>query len=107
MKRGFIETVISRIYFFNNIEISNNQLVTNIQLALLDWNHDSFISEGHSYVRKLYGKGKKGDIIIAARLPEQKQVVDALVKCSKGLSEFIKTEIGIEEFFSQRRPDKE
>jgi hypothetical protein len=99
IKGGFIQEFLQNKSYFENIKISKNQLITNIHSALLDWNHDSFISEGHSYIRSLYANLKKSDIIISKRLQEQKQVVDALIECSKGLSEFIKKDIGIEEFF--------
>ena len=67
--------------------------------ADINWNHERFISEGHSYVRSLYSNRQESNIVISERLSEQKQIVDDLVRCSKELSGFIKKHIGIEEFF--------
>ena len=99
IKGGFIQEVLRNISYFRKIEISKNQLIANIQSELLNWNHEKFISEGHSYVRSLYENGEKSNIVISERLSEQKQIVDDLVQCSKELSGFIKKHIGIEEFF--------
>jgi len=99
MKRGFIQEVLRTVSYLRNIEISKNQLIVNIQSELLNWNHEKFISEGHSYLRSLYNNREKRNIVISERLSEQKEIVDDLVQCSKGLSRFIKKHIGIEEFF--------
>ena len=99
MKRGFIQEVLRSISYFNNIKISKNQLTTNIQSVLLNWNHERFTSEGNSYLRSLYDNRKKSNIVISERLSDQRQIVDDLLQCSKELSGFIKKQIGIEEFF--------
>ena len=99
MKRGFIQEVLRSISYFNKIKISKNQLTTNIQSVLLNWNHERFISEGNSYLRSLYDNRKKSNIVISERLSDQRQIVDDLLQCSKELSGFIKKQIGIEDFF--------
>ena len=99
IKGGFIQEVIRTFSLFKNIRISKNQIIGSVEPALLDWNHDRFIIEGLSYVRTLQESYKTSDVVISERLSDQRQVVDDLVECSKRLSEFIKTQIGIEEFF--------
>ena len=97
IKGGAIEQVLFMINRFGKIKLVKNQPVIQTYADLQDWSHDIFVKEGKPYVNQLLIMGREAKVSILGRQREQEQVVNELIECSKKLSDFIKSQIGIED----------
>jgi len=77
--------------------ISNKGFTATIQTALLNWNHQKFVTEGESYLRELGRHSKKASLVLSDHLQEQKEVIEGLALCSKNFSEFLKEHVAIQD----------
>ena len=97
LKCGVIGNMVSMLQHNDNIEISGHQLLASLNPALLNWNHEKFLHEGHSYVKYLNISSVKSKVKISNHMQEQRAIVRALIECSKQLSTFIKSQISLED----------
>lgn len=95
IKRGVISNMVLAVRAYENIQISRSRLVASLSPALLTWDHEKFLREGHSYLRSLTLSPDRKKFVISDRLKEQQAIVDSLMQCSKQLSGFIRSEIGL------------
>ncbi len=101
LKGGFIQEVVRRFHSFEQVELINNEIT--IKTKLLEWNHDTFLEKGHSYLTELEKGLKKASIPISNRQQEQEQIVKALINCSSELSEFIKSQVKVEDVIIRKK----
>lgn len=65
--------------------------------AIYEWGHDKFIEKGDSYADQILLQTKKKQISVFERMDEQEKIVSELAECSKELSDFIKSQMDIED----------
>lgn len=75
--------------------ISKDGFTLTIQTALLNWDHQKFITGGESYLRELGRRSKKASLVLSDHLQEQKEVIEALVMCSNDFSKFLKEHVSL------------
>ncbi len=97
-KGGFLSDLVRH---FEEIKVTKNQVT--IKAVLIDWNHEAFIEQGHSYLRQVERSSKRSTVPISNRIDNQKQIVDALIECSKEMSDLIKKQIKIEDVVIRKR----
>jgi hypothetical protein len=97
-KGGFIAHLV---HHFEDIKLIKNQIT--IKSVLIDWNHEAFIEEGHAYLRQLERSSKRSTVPISNHIDNQKQIIDALIECSKEMSDLIKKQIKIEDVVIRKR----
>jgi hypothetical protein len=90
IKGGAIEHLIFDLYRLDEKRLSCTDS------AMYEWNHDRFIEEGRSYTDQILWHTKKR-ISIFERIEEQEGIVFKLAECSKELSDFIKSQMDIED----------
>jgi len=96
-KASLINHIILAIWDAGKPKMSEHGLMISVHSALLDWNHERFLHDGRSYLMQLSRHGRKTKLFLAKHIEEQKQIIESLHQCSMRLSEFIKTQIKIEE----------
>lgn len=96
LKAGVIENMVLALTDYDDIQISGSNVVASLTPELLAWDHEKFLREGRSYVSSLGLSSHREKFVISNRLQEQKAIVDSLMDCSKQLSCFIKSQIGLE-----------
>ncbi len=75
--------------------ISKEGFTATIQTALLNWNHQKFVTGGESYLRELGEHSKKASLVFSDHLQEQKKVIEDLTACSNDFSEFLKEHVSL------------
>jgi hypothetical protein len=75
--------------------ISKEGFTATIQTALLNWDHQKFVTGGESYLRELGQHSKKASLVFSDHLREQKEVIEDLTECSKTFSEFLKEHVSL------------
>jgi len=75
--------------------ISKEGFTATIQTALLNWNHQKFVTGGESYLRELGRHSKKASLVLSDHLQEQKEVIEDLTVCSNDFSEFLKEHVSL------------
>jgi len=75
--------------------ISKEGFTETIQTALLNWNHQKFVTGGESYLRELGRHSKKASLVLSDHLQEQKEVIEDLTVCSNDFSEFLKEHVSL------------
>ena len=93
IKGGAIEHLIYDLDIFDYKTF--DRLYTDPMIDVYDWDHTKFMKEGRSYIRQTTRAKKK--ISIFERMPEQDKIVSDLGECSKELSDFIRSQINIED----------
>jgi len=91
IKRGAIGHLIFDLHRLDEMQIP----YTNT--AMYEWSHDRFIEEGGSYADQILLQTKKKKISVFERMDEQEKIVSELAECSKKLSDFIKSQMDIED----------
>ncbi len=91
IKGGAIE------YLIFDLHRSDEKRFPYINSAIYEWNHDRFIEEGSSYAAQILRRTEKRKISIFERIEEQEGIVTGLAECSKELSDFIRSQIDIED----------
>jgi hypothetical protein len=97
-KNSFLSDLVSNV---EEIKVTKNQLI--IKSVLIDWNHEAFIEQGHSYLRQVAQISKRSTVPISNHIDNQKQIVNALIECSKEMSDLIKKQIKIEDVVIRKR----
>jgi len=77
--------------------ISKKGFTATIQTALLNWNHQKFVTGGESYLRELGRQSKKVSLVLSDHLQEQKKVIEDLTVCSNDFSKFLKLHVSLPE----------
>ena len=91
IKGGVIRELFFHLRHFEGTQILYTSSV------MYEWNHDRFLAEGSSYTDQMLRPTKKKKISIFERIEEQEGIVSQLAECSKELSDFIKSQMDIED----------
>lgn len=91
IKGGAIQHLLFDLHRFDEMQIP----YTNT--AMYKWSHDRFIEEGDTYTNQILLQAKKKEISVFERMEEQEGIVSDLAECSKELSDFIKSQMDIED----------
>ena len=89
------------VHNFEDIKLTKNQIT--IKSVLLDWDHEAFVEQGHSYLRHIERSSKRTTIPISEHIDSQKQIVKALIECSEKMSALIKKQIKVEDVVIRKR----
>jgi len=100
IKGGFIRSVLRGISVRENVKYLKERLVIRVPTSLSIWDHDSFIREGRSYIRNIEKNREVTEIDLCSHFLEQKRIIHELLDCSERLSDFIKSQIGLDEVYS-------
>lgn len=92
LKGGFIAHLV---HHFEDIKLTKNQIT--MKSMLIEWNHQAFIEQGHSYVIQLERNSKSTTVPISDHKDNQRAIIDALIECSKEMSDLIKKQIKVED----------
>lgn len=65
--------------------------------VMYEWNHDRFVAEGDSYTDQILLRTKNKKISVFEMMEKQERIVSELAECSKELSDFIKSQMDIED----------
>lgn len=95
-KMSAVNQVLWAMYdIMEKTTVSKDGLKATIQSALLNWNHQRFVTEGRSYLSELGRGSKKANLLLSDHLKEQKEIIRCLSLCSKDFSQFIKENVKI------------
>ncbi len=75
--------------------ISKEGFTATIQTALLNWNHQKFVTGGESYLRELGRHSKKASLVLSDHLQEQKKIIEDLTVCSNNFSKFLRDHVSL------------
>ena len=103
MKGGVIDELLDCLLKYTEAKERGQQLTVEVNTAVLTWNHDRFVAEGHSYTRFVFRARADTNISLLQRLEEQQPVLRELVQCSNRLSEFISKHFDLDTVIGIRR----